>query len=166
MNKTPHMHRAFSLVEMLIATSISVLILTVTTSAMISAWRVWSAASAGMDLSIQSRMVRERVLHGIQGQFGLRQAARASVACTSTNLQFRDARTGDWFLTLLRTNSSVSIQNADASRVYSMHDDTRLRAATTHRSNNILTVDLTLDHNAGRFTVTQSQRIKVYLLND
>ncbi|OGV62509.1 MAG: hypothetical protein A2283_01305 [Lentisphaerae bacterium RIFOXYA12_FULL_48_11] len=157
---------AFTLTEVMIAAAITTLVLASVCALLIGMLRTWNAYSANLDLSIQSRLLRERLLHGIQGEFGLRHADRNSIIYATNYLQFQDSESSDHFIIIFQTNQPLRIQNAAGSNVFSTHSDILLKSSAVTLASNVLIMDLVLSINDGRKIWTQSQQIRTYLLND
>ncbi len=100
MNKGCHHKQGFTMVEVLMACSVGVIVLGVMMILLVQSLRIWRDGSAMMQLTFQSRMARERVLRGLDGRNGLRQASSRSFAITPgggslDRLLFR-VDPGDW----------------------------------------------------------------------
>lgn len=159
-------NQAFTLTEVMVAASVTTLVLALVSALLIGMLRTWNTNSATQDLSVQSRLLRERLLYGIQGQFGLRHAARGSIVYATNSLQFQDSESSNRFTVTLQTNQPVRIQDADGSNVFTTPAGVRLKSSTVTWASNLLTMDLTLSLSDGRKVWTQSQQIRAYLLND
>lgn len=157
---------AFTLTEFMIAAAITTLVLASVSALLIGMLRTWNSYSATLDLSIQSRLLRERILHGIQGEFGLRHADRKSILYMTNSLQFQDSESSNHFTIIFQTNQPLRIQNAAGSNVLSTHSDILLKSSAVTLVSNVLIMDLVLSINDGRRIWTQSQQIRTYLLND
>ena len=72
----------FTLVEILIAMSVSVIVLGAMMILLVQSFRIWRDGTSWMYLTVQSRLAREKVLRGLDGQYGLRQASAKNVAVT------------------------------------------------------------------------------------
>jgi hypothetical protein len=156
----------FTASELLVATAVGMTMLAIVTSMILATFKTWQSGAASMDLSVQSRILRERMLHGIQGQFGLRYADRSTLLYTTTNLQFTDFETSNTFSIVFKTNSPLLVRSGSGSNLYSTHRDVLLQTATLAQSGNVLTVNMTLSKVAGRKVLSQSQQIRTYLLDD
>jgi len=64
----------FTLIEVMIALSVSVLVLGGTAMVMVQMVRLWRDATAQWELAQQARVARERVLRGLDGCYGIREA--------------------------------------------------------------------------------------------
>lgn len=158
--------QAFTLTEIMVAAAVATLVLTLVTTLLIGMLRTWNASSATLELSIQSRLLRERLLHGVQGEFGLRHANRGSILYATPTLQFRDSESSNRFAVILQTNQPIRIQDAAGTNVFTTPANILLKSSSVTWAGNILTMDLTLSLNDGRRDWTQSQQIRTYLLND
>lgn len=165
--KTPMKRsQAFTLTEILVAAAVATLVLTLVSALLIGMLKTWNTNSATQDLSVQSRLLRERLLYGIQGQFGLRHAARGSIVYATNSLQFQDSESSNRFTVVLQTNQPFRIQNAAGFNVFATPADILLKSASVTWASNLLTMDLTLSVSDGQKVWTQSQRIRTYVLND
>jgi len=158
--------KAFTLTEVMIAAAITTLVLASVSALFIGMLRTWNSYSATLNLSIQSRLLRERMLHGIQGEFGLRHAERGSIIYATNSLQFQDSETSNHFTIIFQTNQPLRIQNAAGSNVFSTPTDILLNSSAVTWISNVLVMDLVLSIDNGRRIWTQSQQIRTYLLND
>jgi len=71
-----HTAAAFTLTEMLIASALSLMVTAMVLTLLVKNLELWRDGMARLQLSEQSRLVRERVLHGLNGRFGLNHARR------------------------------------------------------------------------------------------
>ncbi|MBA4387089.1 MAG: hypothetical protein C0404_03850 [Verrucomicrobia bacterium] len=157
---------AFTLTEVMMATAITTMVLALVLAMLVGVLRTWNGSSANLELSSQGRLLRERLLHGIQGEFGLRHADRGSIIYTTNTLQFQDSESTNRFTVLLQTNQPFRIQNAAGSNVFSTPPNILVESSAVTCASNILIMNLVLSINDGRKVWTQSQQIRTYLLND
>lgn len=158
--------RAFSLTEVMVAAAISALVLALVSTLLIGMLKSWEAGSASLELSLQSRLARERLLSGIQGEFGLRHAARSSIVYTTNALEFRDSETSNRFTVMLETNQPLRVQAPGGTNVFATPATILLQSSGVAWASNVLTLDLVLSMDDGRRVWTQPQQMRVYLLND
>ena len=71
--------RHFTLVEFMIAMTLGLVILALTLALLLYPYRIWEQLSAQFQVDQQMRLVRGRILHGIDGHYGLRSARLASI---------------------------------------------------------------------------------------
>ena len=158
--------QAFTLTEVMVAAAISMLVLATVSDSLIVMLRTGRTSSTILDLSIQSRFLRERLLHGIEGGFGLRQADRGSILYATNALQFQDSDSSNRFTVVLQTNQPFRIQNTAGANVFTTPSNILLKSSTVTWASNTLVINLVLSKNDGRKVQTQSQQIRVYLLDD
>lgn len=158
--------QAFSLTEVLVAATITTLVLTTVSTILIGMLRTWNETSRTIELSVRSRLLRERLLHGIQGEFGLRHADRGSILYATNTLQFQDSETSNRFTVVLQTNQPFRIQDAAGSNVFTTPPDILLKSSAVTWVSNVLVLDLVLSMDDGRKVWTQAQQIRTYVLSD
>ncbi len=92
--RAPHCRRRnFTLVELLVASAIGFVILGLALALLLHPYRVWEDMAAQFLLDHQLRMVRERMLHGVENRYGLLSASAASVQLQpgqTTNVEWVD----------------------------------------------------------------------------
>lgn len=66
--------RGFTLVEMLVTLSLGVVVLGFVSLTLVDTFRLWLGCVAEFELTQQARSARERILRGIDGEYGLREA--------------------------------------------------------------------------------------------
>ena len=157
---------AFTLVEVLIAAAISTLVLAMVVTVIISTLKTWSEGSSRARLGMQGRILRERLLYGIEDQCGLDHASRNSVVYTNNTLQFQDAFSGSSFTILLQANAPLRVQNASGSNVLTTGSDILLQSSSVTRTGGVIVLDLVLSLQDGQKTYTQPQQIRAYMLNE
>lgn len=167
MKMQPYNTAAFTLSEVLVASALSGMVLVIFLTLLLKSLGVWRDGMAHLQLSEQSRVARERVLHGINGQFGLRHASRAQLSYTTNQINFSEisAATTDAFALFLNTDQPVVY--SDAGGQYRLVQNlTFVDRVSIVTNGNILNIDLTLALTNGWKKYTQPQQIRVYLLND
>jgi hypothetical protein len=102
---------AFTLPELVVATAVSVVVFTLALGSILGTLRLWRESMTQSHLSRQSRIVRERLLRGVQGQYGLRHASRATLSYQSNAFVFADAADGSVFGIVCRTGLPVWAQS-------------------------------------------------------
>ncbi len=157
----------FTLSEVLVASALSGLVLAIFMTLLLKSLGLWRDGMARLQLSEHSRVTRERILHGINGQFGLRNASRAQVVYSTNRINFTELSTGatNTFTVLLNANQPAAYSNA-AGRYLLVQGRTFVDQASIAGNSNTLNIDLTLAVTNGWKKYTQPQQIKVYLLND
>ena len=88
---------AFTMTEVMVAATITTLVLALVIALLIGILKTWNTSSATIYLGVQSRLLRERLLYGIQNEFGLRHADRGSILYTTNTLQFLDSESSNRF---------------------------------------------------------------------
>ena len=167
MKTQPYNIAAFTLSEILVAAALSTLVLAMFLTALVKSLGIWRDGTARLQLSEHSRVTRERVLHGLDGQFGLRHASRAQVICATNQITFSEISTtaSNAFTLLLNANQPAAY--ADAVGQYRLiKSRTFVDQVNITNAGNILNIDLTLAMTNGWKKYTQPQRIRVYLLNE
>jgi len=122
---------------------------------------------ARLQLSEHSRITRERILHGLNGQFGLRHASRAQVIYSTNQIDFSEVSTTATNALTLFLNASQSAAYLDAAgRHRLIQSRTFVDQVSITNNGNILNIDLTLAMTNGWKKYTQPQQIRIYLLNE
>lgn len=158
---------AFTMSELLVATALSSLVLALFLTLLVKSLGLWREGLAHLQLSEQSRIIRERVLHGLNGQFGLRHASRAQLSYSTNRIAFSEISTNatNAFILLLNTYQPAIYSNA-AGQFYLGQRHTLVDRVNITNEANILNIDLTLAITNGRKRYTQAQQIRVYMLNE
>ncbi|MDD5676671.1 MAG: prepilin-type N-terminal cleavage/methylation domain-containing protein [Kiritimatiellae bacterium] len=166
MKTQPSNAAAFTLSEVLVAAALSGLVLAVFLTLLVKTQGIWRDGMAHLQLSACSRATRERMLHGINGQCGLRHASRAQLSCSTNRIAFSEisANATNTFILLLNANQPAAYSNAAGQRRL-IQSGPFVDKASIATNGNILTIDLTLAMTNGWKKYTQPQRIRVYLLN-
>ncbi len=156
---------AFTLAEVMVASALGVLVAVMVITALAANMKLWRAGLCRRQISEDSRIVRERVLRGIDGQFGLRHALRSQITLASNRIAFYDAASTNAMVLLWQSNLPpacvVGPGTQRLTRSGAFVDS--FSAAVT---GNMLNIDLTLaiTNRTGKYA--QPQRISVYLLNE
>lgn len=158
---------AFTLSEVLVAAALSSLILAMFLTLLVKTLEIWREGIAHMQLSEHSRITRERILHGINGQFGLRHASRTQVIYSTNQVAFSEVTPNNTnaFTLLLNVNQPAAYSEAGVQYRLIQHS-TFVDQVSITNDENILNIDLTLAITNGWKKYTQSQQIRVYLLNE
>jgi prepilin-type N-terminal cleavage/methylation domain-containing protein len=77
--------RGFTLIEVMIATALTMVVMSQVMMAMISAQRMLEATFADMELSLQSRVLREKLLYNINEDGGLMNACQSELSLVNGN---------------------------------------------------------------------------------
>ena len=162
-----HTTAAFTLSEVLVAAALSSLILAMFLTLLVKTLGVWRDGMARLQLSEHSRVTRERVLRGLDGQFGLRYAGRAQLSYTTNQIAFREVSTNatNAFTLLLNANQPAAYSNAAGQRRL-IQSRTFVDQVSIATNGNILNIDLVLALTNGWKKYTQPQRIRTYMLNE
>ena len=166
MKNLPH-NAAFTLSEVLVAAALSSLILTMFLTLLVKTLEIWRDGMAHLQLSEHSRITRERILHGINGQFGLRHASRTQVIYSTNQITFSEVTPNNTnaFALLLNVNQPAAYSEAGGQYRLIQHR-TFVDQVRITNDENILNIDLTLAMTNGWQKYTQPQQIRVYLLNE
>lgn len=156
---------AFTLTEVMVASALGVAVAAMAMAILSANIGLWRAGMARRGISEDSRIVRERVLRGIDGQFGLRHARRSQITIASNRVGFYDAGSSNGLVLLWPSNRPPAYVYRSGTQQLTRGGafvDSFAVAAT----GNILNIDLTLavTNRAGKYA--QPQRIRVYLLNE
>jgi hypothetical protein len=158
---------AFTLTEALVASALSGLIMALVLTLLVKNLMIWKDSMARLQLSERCRMVRERVLHEVNGQFGLRQAKRLQVTFTTNQIGFTDASSSNGLtLSWPYHQPPVYIDQSGAhplSRSDAFVESVAIAYTSTGK---ILNIDFTLALTNSGKKFTQPQQIRVYLLNE
>ena len=167
MKTQPYNTAAFTLSEVLVAAALSSLVLAMFLTLLVKSLGVWRDGTARLQLSEHSRITRERVLHGLDGQFGLRHASRAQVIYSTNQIAFSEVTTNatNAFALLLNAKQPASYSNA-ISQYRLIQSRTFVDQVSIATNGNILNINLTLAMTNGWKKYTQPQQIRVYLLNE
>ena len=163
MNKMPH-NSAFTLTEVLVASALSVLVVAMVLTLLVKNLEVWRDSMARLQLSEHSRIIRERVLHGINGQFGLRHARRSQLAYTTDQILFNDVTSSNVMILILASNQPAAW--LDYTGTNSIRNGTVVDKIALSTNGNILNIDLTLAIISKGKKYSQPQQIRVYMLNE
>jgi len=162
--KTAKHHAAFTLTEVLVASALSVIVVTMVLTLLVKNLEIWHDSMARLQLSEHSRIIRERVLHGINGQFGLRHARRSQLAYTTDQILFNDVTSSNVMILILASNQPAAW--LDYTGTNSIRDGTVVDKIALSTNGNILNIDLTLAIISKGKKYSQPQQIRVYMLNE
>lgn len=164
MNKPLHA-AAFTLTEVLIASALSIVVVAMVLTLLVKNLEIWRSGMARMQLSEHSRLIRERVLHGINGQFGLRHARRSQLVCATDQVLFNDVATSNAMILVLASNQPASyLDYTGTNRI--VRGGTVVEKIAITNEGNILNINLTLAVTSKGKKYSQPQQIRVYLLNE
>lgn len=164
MNKLQH-NAGFTLTEVLVASGLSVLVAAMVMTILVKNLEVWRDGMARLQLSEQSRVARERILHGLNGQYGLRHARRAELAFASGQLLFSDVASSNPVILVLAPNRPAVYEDNTGTNLI-LRGGTYVESFAVATNGNILNIDLTLAVASKGKTYSQPQQIRVYLLNE
>ncbi len=162
--KTAKHQAAFTLTEVLVASALSVIVVTMALTLLVKNLEIWRDSMARLQLSEHSRIIRERVLHGINGQFGLRHARRSQLAYTTDQILFNDVTSSNVMILILASNQPAAW--LDYTGTNSIRDGTVVDKIALSTNGNILNIDLTLAIISKGKKYSQPQQIRVYMLNE
>ncbi len=163
MSRRPTPVRGYTLVEVLTASAVMLLVVAAALSALLASQRFWRHGVERGRLSQQTRLVRERLLGGIDGRYGLRFARRGSVQWTSNILYVLD---GDQALAVgLVSNEPVWADTGGARRPV-LADGPVVERAAVVLDGNQLRIELTLAFTNGAARLAQPQVLTAVLLNE
>jgi len=157
----------FTLSEVLVAAALSSLVMAMFLALLVKSLGLWRDGMARLQLSEHSHITRERVLHGINGQFGLRHANRAQVIYSASQITFSEiSTTATNNFTLFLNKGQAAAYSDSAGQHRLLHSRTFVEQVSITNSGNFLNIDLTLAMTNGWKKYTQPQQIRVYLLNE
>lgn len=157
--------RGFTLAEVLVASSLSLIIMVIFLSLSVKSMELWRDGLARLQLSETSRIVRERALHGLNGLYGLRQAGRARLVYGSNWVDFSDAFSSNALALYFNPGQPpVGVEGAAGYRLG--RGPVAVEYAAITSAGQVLQIDLALSLTNGPVRRTQAQRIRVYLLNE
>ena len=162
--KTAKHQAAFTLTEVLVASALSVIVVTMVLTLLVKNLEIWHDSMARLQLSEHSRIIRERVLHGINGQFGLRHARRSQLAYTTDQILFNDVTSSNVMILILASNQPAAW--LDYTGTNSIRNGTVVDKIALSTNGNILNIDLTLAIISKGKKYSQPQQIRVYMLNE
>ena len=162
--KTAKHQAAFTLTEVLVASALSVMVVTMVLTLLVKNLEVWRDSMARLQLSEHSRIIRERVLHGINGQFGLRHARRSQLAYATDQILFNDVTSSNVMILILASNQPAAW--LDYTGTNSIRNGTVVDKIALSTNGNILNIDLTLAIISKGKKYSQPQQIRVYMLNE
>lgn len=158
---------AFTLNEVLVAAALSSLVLVMFLTMLVKSMGLWRESVARLQLSEHSRIARERVLHGLDGQFGLRHASRALTIYSTNQVVFSEtyALASNTFTLLWPAGQPAAYSNAAGQRRL-VPGGTYVERVSITNAGNSVKIDLALALTNGGRKYTQPQQIRVYLLNE
>lgn len=162
MKTLPH-NAAFTLMELMVASALSVLVTAFVLTALVKSLGLWRDGLERMRLSQQSRIMRERVLHGLNGQYGLRHAQRATLNWVSNDISFNDAGSA---LTISWHSNLPAVFMDDAGSYPIVRGGAFVDKVAIAATGNIISIDLVLAVTNGPKKNAQPQQIRAYLLNE
>ena len=162
--KTAKHQAAFTLTELLVASALSVMVVAMVLTLLVKNLEIWRDSMARLQLSEHSRIIRERVLHGINGQFGLRHARRSQLAYATDQILFNDVTSSNVMILILASNQPAAW--LDYTGTNSIRDGTIVDKIALSTNGNILNIDLTLAIISKGKKYSQPQQIRVYMLNE
>jgi len=163
--KTMNHNTGFTLSEVLVAAALSTLVMAMFLTLLVKSIGLWRDGLTRLQLSEHSRVTRERILHGINGQFGLRHAGRAQLIYTSNQISFSDVSASNALTLFLNANQSATYLDA-AGQHRLIQGRTFVDQVSITNNGNILNIALTLAMTNGWKKYTQPQQIRVYMLNE
>jgi len=164
MNKIPR-NTGFTLTELLIASALSIMVVAMVLTLLVKNLEIWRDGMARLQLSEHSRIVRERVLHGINGQFGLRHARRSQLVCAKDQVLFNDVSSSNAMILVLASNQPPTWLDSTGTNNI-VRGSTFVDSIDLSTNGNILNIDLTLAVTSKGKKYTQPQQIRVYMLNE
>lgn len=164
MKKMPH-DTGFTLTEVLVASALSIMVVAMVLTLLVKNLEIWRDGMARMQLSEHGRIVRERVLHGINGQFGLRHAQRSELICAADQVLFNDVASTNAMILIFASNQPPAwLDYKGTNRL--VKSGTFVEKVVLSNDENILDIDLTLAVISKGKKYSQPQQIRVYLLNE
>ncbi len=176
--------RTFTMIEFIIASVASVLLITTVLAILLFPYHAWGDSVAKFYLDHRFRIVRERILRGIEGKYGLRSASLNSIHIfpgRSTRVEWIDFDVDDNDIpTEDQTNDDVTCRvivtpglGLSARTIpRSGRPESLLRPKITvqkfevTRNDRIITVVLALSTSWGGKTFTREQYFNVYIRNN
>jgi hypothetical protein len=164
MNKVQY-SAAFTLTEVLVASSLSILVVAMVMTLLVKNLEIWRDSLARLQLSEDSRIVRERILRGLHGKYGLRHARRSQLAFTVGQVLFNDVSSSNAMILVLVSNQPPAwLDYTGTNRI--IRSGTIVENAAIYTNGNILHIDLTLVLTNKEKKYYQPQQIRVYMLNE
>ena len=163
--KQPRDRSAFTLVELLVATTLSLLVVSMVLTILVRNSGVWRDGLARAHISEQSRLARERILHGINGKFGLRNAMRSQLVCGTDEILFQDAGASNAIILVLRRDQPPAWLDESGSNLV-VRGGVLVEDVALSMEMNMLNIDLVLAFLSNGKAYYQPQQIRVYLLNE
>ena len=126
---------------------------------------VWRDGLAQIQISNDSRIIRERVLRGINGQYGLRHARRLQTVCLADRIIFQDAASSNGLAIIFASNQPVFYTHQSVTNIL-LRGGALVEKFAATLDGSMLDMDLTLALLDRGKKHTQYQKIKVHLLNE
>lgn len=164
MNKLKQ-NTGFTMTEVLVASGLSVLVAAMVMTVLVKNLEIWRDGMARLHLSEQSRIVRERILHGLNGQYGLRHARRSQLVIASGQVLFSDVASSNPVILVLATNQPPFYEDYTGTNTI-VRGGAYVESFAVSSNGSILNIDLTLAVAGKGKTYSQPQQIRVYLLNE
>lgn len=156
---------SFTLTEVLVAAVLSILVVAMVLTLLVKNLSGWGDSMARLQLSADSRIVRERLLHGINGQFGLRHARRSQLAFATDQILFHDIASSNAIILILASNQPPAWLDYTGTN-HIVRDGAFVEKIVLATNGNMMNIDLTLALISKGKKYAQPQQIRVYLLNE
>ncbi len=156
---------AFTLVELMVASSLSVIVVAMVLTILVKNAGTWRDGLARVRISEQSRIARERILHGINGRFGLRNAGRSELVVGSDEILFYDAGSSSAIILVLKPGLPPAWLDESGSNLV-VRGGVFVEDVVIETDENILNIDLQLALMSDGKKYSQPQRMRVYLINE
>ncbi len=165
MNKGLHNAAGFTLTEVLVASALSAVLMAMVMTLLVRNSGLWRDSMTRLQLSENSRVVRERVLHGMNGSLGLRQARRSQIVLSTNQVSFYDVASSNLLTLLLVPGQPPAYSDQDGTYLL-IRSGAFVESAGMAITGNVLTIDLTLAITNRGKKFTQPQQIRGYLFNE
>ncbi len=156
---------AFTLVELMIASSLSVIVVVMVLTVLVQNAGTWRGGLARARVSEQGRMVRERILHGINGRFGLRHATRSQLVLGADEILFYDVGANNPIILDLKPGRPPAWLDASGSNLV-VRGGLFVEDVSLAMNANTLVIDLKLGFMSDGRKYIQPQNMRVYLVNE
>lgn len=170
--------RGFTLVEVLVALSLGVLVLGFVSLTLVDTFRLWIRCVADFDLTQQARSARERILRGIDGEYGLREARAFNLKVlvegdrpAGNKLAFNAVDGSNngkrcWVRVNNREKLVTKGENPDELEFDRLNVSLAREAFWLDETNNVVVCDLTLYTMSGGRRREQTHRLRACVLNE
>ena len=174
----------FSLTELLFSTTISLFVVSVMLAFLIQTIQTWRDCSSKAFMTQQSRLIRERILRGIEGGYGIREASLKSLSIDAS----RSARMSDvsflvdnneWPTPKTDDDVRCDIQSTPQQALFAAADvdgggisrlmhrrSVKVESFEVGRSNRMVETSIKLTYQIADQVFTNTQQIKTYLVNN